>query len=160
MRRVRNQGWVLLETLVALVLLSVGVLAINRAMRESLATHAIARDYTVARFLLERKMSELEMQTLLDEGAQQSGSFGDEHPRFTFSWSVTRVDMPQPEIPAELQAFLIAPPELPEPYLGKITVTVSWTRAERPYSATAETLIDSRRLRVKEPPNAVPEPAV
>lgn len=150
MRGRRNDGWVLVETLVALVLLSVGVLAINRALREALQTRALARDYTTARFLLEEKMGELEMQPVLNEGASGSGRFGDEHPRFSYSWSVAKVDMPAPPVPVELQPFFLEPPRLPEPYLGRISVTVKWTRAGRQYDAMTELLVGSKRLRTVE----------
>ncbi|HRI89633.1 MAG TPA: hypothetical protein PK869_15275 [Candidatus Hydrogenedentes bacterium] len=158
MRAGRKDGWVLMETVVAMVLLSVGLLAINRAMRESIATRALARDYTVARFLLEEKMGELEIQTVHQDGASSAGDFGDDHPRFTYSWNVSRVDMPTPEVPPELQPFLVDVPELPEPYLGRISVTISWTRAGRDFSTTAETLVSSARLIVSDLPDdtAVP----
>ena len=86
MRARRKEGWVLIETLVAMVLLSVGVLAINRALRESLQTRAIAKDYTTARFLLDEKMGELEMQPVLNEGDGGTGIYKDQE-RFSFSWS-------------------------------------------------------------------------
>ncbi|MDZ4860313.1 MAG: hypothetical protein SGI88_15150 [Candidatus Hydrogenedentes bacterium] len=159
MRRSRKEGWVLMETLVALVLLSIGVLAINRALRETLATRAIARDYTTARFLLEEKMGELEIQTGHLEGASSAGDFGEKQQRFSYAWSVARVDLPEPVIPVELQPFVIDLPELPEPYLGRISVTISWTRAGRNYSATAESLLSSKRLLVKEPPDVPAQPA-
>ena len=154
----RKEGWVLLETLVALVLLSVGVLAINRALREAMQTRAIAQDYTTARFLLEEKMGELDMQPSLNEGGNASGDFGNEHPRFSFSWSVAKVDVPIPPIPAELQPFFLEPPQLPEPHLGRISVTIKWTRTGREYDATAETLIASNRLRTLEESNALAQP--
>lgn len=156
MRHARTEGWVLIETLVALVLLSVGVLAINRALREAMETRAIARDYTTARFLLEQKMSELEMQPTLREGIASAGSFGKDHERFSFTVAVGKVEVPTPEIPPDVQPFLTEPLTLPEPFLGKISVTVKWTRADRPYEATAETLISSKRVALKEPVDVPP----
>ncbi len=150
MRARRTEGWVLIETLVAMVLLSVGVLAMNRALREAMQTRAMARDYTTARFLLEEEMGELDMQPTLNEGDTGSGGFGEEHPRFTYSWSVVKVDVPVPPIPADLQQFFLEPPTLPEPHLGRISVTIKWTRSGRDYDATAETLIAARRLRTLE----------
>jgi len=158
MRAARKEGWVLIETLVALVLLSVGVLAINRALREAMETRAIARDFTTARFLLEERISELEMQPVLREGTVLAGDFGNEHERFSYTCSVTKVEVPRPEIPPDVQAVLLEPIELPEPYLGKISVTIKWTRAGRAFDATAETLVSSRKLQTKEPVNA-PQPA-
>jgi len=154
MRARRKEGWVLIETLVAMVLLSVGVLAINRALRESLQTRAIAKDYTTARFLLDEKMGELEMQPVLNEGDGGTGIYKDQE-RFSFSWSVARVDLPTPPIPAELQQFFLEPLTLPEPHLGRIAVTIKWTRAGREFDATGETLISSQRILTLEEKNAL-----
>ena len=154
MRVRRKEGWVLIETLVAMVLLSVGVLAINRALRESLQTRAIAKDYTTARFLLDEKMGELEMQPVLNEGDSGAGAYKDRE-RFSYSWSVARVDLPTPAIPAELQQFFLEPPTLPEPHLGRITVTIKWTRVGREFDAIAETLISAQRILTLEERNAL-----
>ncbi|NUM56532.1 MAG: hypothetical protein HUU46_23110 [Candidatus Hydrogenedentes bacterium] len=158
MRARRNEGWVLIETLVAMVLLSVGVLAINRALLEARKTRAIAQDYTTARFLMEEKMGELELQPEMTEGDSGSGSFGDVNPRFSYSWSVAKVDIPTPAIPADLQPFFLEPPRLPDAYLGKISVTIAWTRADREFSATAETLIPGGRIRTLEEADAIAPP--
>ena len=154
MRVRRKEGWVLIETLVAMVLLSVGVLAINRALRESLQTRAIAKDYTTARFLLDEKMGELEMQPVLNEGDSGAGAYKDRE-RFSYSWSVARVDLPTPAIPAELRQFFLEPPTLPEPHLGRITVTIKWTRVGREFDAIAETLISAQRILTLEERNAL-----
>lgn len=154
MRTRRNEGWVLIETLVAMVLLSVGVMAINRALVEALRTRAIAKDYTAARFLLDEKMGELEMQPMLNEGDSGAGQFKAQE-QFSFSWSVARVDLPTPPIPAELQQFFLEPPTLPEPHLGRISVTVMWTRAGREFNATGETLISAKRILTLEEKNAL-----
>ncbi len=146
----RNGGWVLIETLVAMVLLSVGVLAINRALREAMLTRAMAQDYTTARFLLEEKMGELDMQPMMNEGDRGDGDFGDAHPRFSYSWSVAKVDLPAPAVPPELQQFFLEPPQLPESHLGRISVTIKWTRAGREFDTTAETLVSGTRLRTLE----------
>lgn len=149
-------GWILIETLVAMTMLSVGVLAMNRAMQEALETRAMARDYTEARFLIEQVMSELEMQPQLVEGASKAGGFGKDYPRFSYAWTVSRFDFPQPVLPPDVQQFLNGPVGLPEPYLGKIQVTVNWTRRDRPYSRTVETLIPAEQLVVLEPESALP----
>ena len=95
-------------------------------------------------------MGELDMQPSVNEGDSGSGEFGEEHPRFSYSWSVAKVDIPTPAIPVELQPFFLEPPALPEPYLGRISVTIQWTRAGREYDATAETLVSSERLKTLE----------
>jgi hypothetical protein len=140
-----------------MTMLSIGVLAMNRAMQEALETRAMARDYTEARFLIEQVMSELEMQPLLMEGASKAGAFGKDHPRFSYAWTVSRYDFPEPVLPPDVQQFLAGPVGLPEPYLGKIQVTVNWTRRDRTYSRRVETLIPPEKLVVLEPEGAAPD---
>ncbi len=145
-RRAHTGGWVLVETLVALVVLSVGVIAVNRATYEALVTRAQARDYTQARFLLEQLMSELELQPEFRDGVSASGPFGDEFPRFVWEWTVAKVEMPKPEIPGRLPIGFMDHFKFPAESLGKVSVTVRWTRAGRPFEMTAETLVGPDKL--------------
>jgi hypothetical protein len=145
-----KHGWVLLEAIVALTVLSVGVWAVNRALQDALLTRAMAQDYTQARFFLEQVISELELQPVLAEGASKSGTFGDDYPRFSYTWMVSKVDVPAPQIPPQLLAIMQTEPELPVPYLGKLRVTVNWTRAGRSFSRSLETLIAPNRLYTQE----------
>lgn len=149
-RRTHTSGWVLVETLVALVVLSIGVIAVNRATHEALVTRAQARDYTQARFLLEQLMSELELQPKFRQGASASGPFGDEFPRFTWEWTVAKVEMPEPEAPDRLPIGFMDHFQFPAAYLGKISATVRWTRAGRPFEMTAETLVGPDKLLAEE----------
>jgi hypothetical protein len=103
-------------------------------------------------------MGELEMQPTLTEGASGSGEFGEAHPRFSFTWNVSKVEIPTPSIPAELQVLFPEPPRLPEPHLGRVAVTIKWTRAGRSFDATAETLTSGKRLQTLEELNALTQP--
>ena len=145
-----SNGWILIETLVALVVLSIGIVAANRALGESLFTRAMAQDYTQARFFLEQVMSELELQPVLAENSTGKGDFGKDFPRFNYKWAVTRYDLPVPRIPPEILLNFPNGVQLPVPYLGKISVTVSWTRREQTFTRTVETLIGPERLFVYE----------
>ena len=145
-----RSGWILVETLVALMMLSIGGVAVNRAMQEALVTRAMARDFTEARFLVEQVMSEIELQPVLVEGASKSGDFGDEHPRFSYRWDVSIVELPQPELPPLATATIVQPLELPVQYLGKIRVTISWTRVGRAFERSAETLVAPERIYTEE----------
>jgi len=132
--------------MVALMVLSIGGVAVNRAMQEALVTRAMARDFTEARFLLEQVMSKLELQPILVEGASKSGAFGDDHPRFSYRWDVSLVELPRPQLPPLARAALAQPLELPVQYLGKVRVTVTWTRAGRTFERSAETLVAPERI--------------
>lgn len=157
--RAGSRGWILVETLVALVVLSVGILAANRALGESLFTRAMAQDYTQARFFLERVMSELELQPKLAENSEGKGDFGKDYPSFSYRWEVTRADIPVPRIPPEILIKFPDGIKLPVPYLGKIRVTVFWTRRGQTYSRSVETLISPERLYVYEKPEEASEQA-
>ncbi|MCL4692976.1 MAG: hypothetical protein KJ060_10770 [Candidatus Hydrogenedentes bacterium] len=143
-------GWILVETMVALMVLSIGGVAVNRAMQDALITRAMARDLTTARFLLEQVMSELELERTLIDGASESGDFGEDYPQFVYKWNVSVVPIPQPELPPLATATLAQPVEYPVPYLGKIHVTVSWSRAGRPFERSLETLVSPDRVYTKE----------
>ena len=151
--RTRDGGWVLIEALVAMVVLSVAVIALNRGFAEAVLTRAIARDYTQARFFLEQIVGELEIKPIHEDGAAGKGDFGKEHPRFSYSWTVKRENVSPPTIPATLppQMQAVAQNFLPPiEYLGKISVRVEWTRAGNSYSADVETTIAPNALRVQQ----------
>lgn len=146
-------GWVLMEALVAMVFLSIAVVALNRGFAEAVLTRAIARDYTQARFFLEQVVGELELKPVHEDGASGKGNFGKEHPRFSYTWSVAKTDVTPPSIPPTLPPQMQAIAQNFEPpiaYLGKISVRVEWTRAGRAYSAELDTTIAPGALRVQE----------
>jgi hypothetical protein len=149
-RRTTCAGWILVETMAALMVLSIGGIAMNRAMHEALITRAMARDFTTARFLLEQVISEIELQPVIIDGASRSGEFGDDYPQFSYRWNVSVVPIPQPELPPLATANIVQPLELPVQYLGKISATVSWTRVGRSFERTVETLVSPERIYVEE----------
>ncbi|MCP4641107.1 MAG: type II secretion system protein [bacterium] len=148
--RKRNSGWILLETMVAMAVLGIGMVAMNRALGEALATRAQARDYTQARFFLEQVMSELELQPLFQPDSFEEGDFGKDHPRFSWRWDVAAAELPKPDLPRELPLVYEDGAETPAPVLGKLTVTVHWTRRERKYEESLETLVRADRLLIDE----------
>lgn len=144
-----RSGWILLETLVALTVLCIAIVGVNRALGQAMLTKAQARDYTTARFLLDGLVSDLEMRPdTFEDDEGESGDFGDEHPRFSWEWTVTEMDAPAPEVPPELINFLgDGELELPAKALGKVSVTVRWTLADQPYEETVETLLSGARMK-------------
>ena len=141
-----RHGWILLETIVALLLLSVAMVAVNRAMYEAALTRAQAQDYTEARFLLEEKMAELTMWPVLACPLAQNGDFGEAHPRFSWAWSVSEVRIVPPQLPQQARRRLPMDMQLDERILGRLEVTVRWTRAGQAYERTAKTLLPSDRI--------------
>ncbi len=146
-------GWVLMEALVSMVVLSVAVVALNRGFAEAVLTRSIARDYTQARFFLEQVVGELEMKPVHVDGTSGKGGFGKDHPRFSYSWSVKRVDVARPELPVALPPQLLSVVEAFEPpieYLGQIAVRVNWTRSGQSFSSELETTIAPGALYIPE----------
>ncbi len=154
-RRRTISGYILLETAVALVLLSVGATTVHRTIQEAIRTRGQAQDYTRVRFLLDQVVADIEIQPELTEHAAQ-GQFEGEHARFSWDYEVRRVDVPLSARPplsstegtegmegTEEKQF-----EYPEDqeYLAYVRATVSWTRSGREFSESYETLLGPHKL--------------
>lgn len=144
--RVRRPGFILIETVVAMAVLSVTILGVHRGISQALTARARTMDFTVARFLLEEKLNELLLQPQLTV-SQDSGTFAAPHERFSFSWTVKRIDLPTPEIPPTV------PPERRQfvekqlqKYIGKIEIKIAWERSGQAFERTGETLIGKDKL--------------
>ncbi len=97
-------GYILIEAVVALVLLSVGAYAVHGTLRQAILTRGQAQDYTQVRFALQQVVSELELQPMLNE-EERSGRFPGELERFAWRYTISRVALP---LPPEVMAL---PPE-------------------------------------------------
>lgn len=144
---IQRDGYILVETMVALVLLALGSWAIHGTIRQAILARGQAQDYTQVRFLLEEVVAKLEMQPLLRQGAEQ-GVFGGELSRFSWESTVKRVNVPSPA----RQSAGFAPGrgrqavEYPAEYLTHIHATVTWTRGGREFSESFETLFRPSKL--------------
>lgn len=143
--RRRERGYLLLETVCAMAVLSITTLAIHAALRQAALTRAQARDFTHARFLLEKLVSELEVQPVLFEETKE-GAFKNEFARFRWKTEVKYLDLPQPPIPADIPPQQRGEFELPVSKIGKVVGTVRWERGGREYEETLQTLVDPDRL--------------
>lgn len=145
----RSCGYILVEAVMAMGLLSVGIVAIQGAMRQSIVVRGQARDYTVARFLAEQKLAEVEIQPVLSESSR-SGSFPGEYSRFRWEWKVSRVEVPTPVIPADVPPEQLGQFKLNARYLAKIELVILWKRSGREYKEKIETLYGPEKLFVPE----------
>ena len=135
-----GRGYIFVESLVAMAVLSVSAVAIQEAVRQAILARGEAMDYTTARFLLEKVFADRMLVFEQPEG-EGKGTFDPPFQRFAWSWEVKRVEIPLPELP---------PTMLPEDvkyfkdnylkYIGKLSVKVTWSRAGTPFTAAAETL--------------------
>jgi len=157
----KTRGYILIETLTAMALLSASILTINGAMRQAAITNALARDYTHARFVLEQVVGSAELKQIAGPTAH-SGHFGGELAHYAWEYEIELIEMPAPQVsfdfnnPAhrEMAERLLnehGQLELPVHYIPKITATVYWTRGGQEFSETVETLMDPDRLYVADP---------
>lgn len=143
-------GYILVEAVVALVLLSVGAMTVHRTIQEAIRTRGQAQDYTHARFLLTQIVAGLEIEPELLVHSSQ-GRFSGEHNRFSWAYRVQRADFPKPKRP------LRPPPKGTkqnqkieyaegQDYLAHVRVSVSWTRSGLAFSESYETLLGPDQL--------------
>ena len=151
-----RRGYIFVETLVAMAILSVSTMVIQEAIRQAILARGEAMDYTTARFLIEKVMSD---RMLVFEQPEGSGSGTCDAPfeRFSYEWEVKRVEIPMPEMPQ-----LMNPDDIEffkrnyVKYLGKLTVKLSWSRAGTPFTAVAETLLRQDLVWMPPDPSGAP----
>ena len=116
--RLDKKGFLLLEVLVSVVIISVGLVYIIRSFSISTRAIATSRDYIKAASLMEDKLWELEEARQVARG-EDSGYFDDER---KFTW----------ELKAE---------EEEESPVNKTELNVSWKRRERGQSISLVTYL-------------------
>ncbi|HOH28634.1 MAG TPA: hypothetical protein PLC40_03075 [Candidatus Hydrogenedentes bacterium] len=137
----RMTGYIFVETVVAMGVLSLSTLVIQGALRQAILTRAQAQDYTTARFLLEQVAGEQALLFQQPEGSG-SGQFPAPYEAYAYEWEIKRVDIPLPEQAASL------PPEARQhfednflDYMGMLRVRVTWQRGGAEFEARGETLL-------------------
>jgi len=93
-----RSGYILIETAVALAILSIGALTINTTIREAIQTRGQSQDFTRARFLLDEVMAGITGEPVVTEGSR-SGRFSGSDQRFSWEYAIRRVNMPPPPVP-------------------------------------------------------------
>jgi len=140
------QGYIFVETVVAMGLLSISMLVIQGAVRQAILTRGQAQDYTTARFLMQQTAAEVEIQPELTESSDQ-GAFAAPYDRFSYAWELTKVDVPKPEIPADIpEGKRKQLEDMFKGYMGKLVVRISWSRAGFEDEAVGETLLKPEQL--------------
>lgn len=142
----RRSGYILIEALVAMGLLSVGMVAISNSLHQAYLTRAIGHDRTDARFLLEQVAGTVSLQTFI-EPTKEQGVFP-ENPRFAYAYTIDfiTVDIPTPDPGIRDRQVRQAVP--PVPFIPRLRVAVRWQRANARYEEVIETLL---------PPEKVPQ---
>jgi len=112
-------GFTLLEVIVAMAILTFGLVGVLQAVTSSQVTARFAEDYTTAAMLAELKV--MELTTMPDRLADQdAGDFGELYPRFAWESQVETTP---------LEGLL------------KLRVTITWRSGLKTRSFTAETCI-------------------
>lgn len=140
-----RRGYLLIETAVAIAVLSIGAVGVHFAMQQVLVLRALSEDYTKASFLLDSLVREIEVEPRLAE-QQRSGNFDAPYQRFSYSVLVDRVQTPLPDLPIELPRELREAIEEELGYMGRITATVRWSRRGEPDEVSISTLVPPRQF--------------
>lgn len=152
----RPRGYILVEAVTAMAVLSITALTVQRAVHTAVLARGLSQDYTIAQFLLERLAADRALEPRIAAGDVQSGTFPPPDDRFDYTWSLEAIEISPPELPpgvAPEQREALAKGLLAR--MGKLRMEVSWTRGGEPFSAVAETLISPERTWVA---NVEPSP--
>ncbi|WII71933.1 type II secretion system protein [Bdellovibrio sp. 22V] len=147
----RKNGFTLVETIIAMVILSTGLLLLSNSWSGSFMRVRKTQLSTEVAALLERKMIEVEMEyqgkPLDSIPEEKEDDFGSEYPQY--SWKMTSKEFEVPDISATLTAQAGGADELSLTVMKTLTehlaksvkevkVTVIWKGAKKPleFSAT------------------------
>ncbi|MFP4499615.1 MAG: hypothetical protein ACLFTT_01320 [Candidatus Hydrogenedentota bacterium] len=142
----KRGGYILFETIVALGVLSVSIFTIYQGTRQALFLRARAEDFTTAQFLLEQVLEKQLLQYQLTE-SRGRGRFPGADRRFSYTWEISKVEVPLPPLPQQLPEeararFL----EQYKRFMGKLSVVISWRRSGMDYEIKAEELMPPEQI--------------
>ncbi|MDX9972471.1 MAG: hypothetical protein RBU21_05695 [FCB group bacterium] len=144
----RRHGYILVEAVAAIAVLSLGIVGVQEAMRQSILTRAQARDLTQARFLLEELVGQLQLRPQLAEGGRK-GDYGENYPRFRWEYKVSRIQLPEADQPVPNEIGPDGKPlmlELPVKFMVAIDVTITWTQRGNEYKRSTRTLCQPEKM--------------
>ena len=88
-----HAGFTLLEVLVSLALIATVMLSVFSLQAQNLSLQDEARFLTIAKFLAQKRMAEVQGGEALSEGGD-AGDFGDDFPAFRYRQEIRRVSSP------------------------------------------------------------------
>jgi len=91
-----KQGFTLMEVLVALAVLSLGLVLVLQIISASLQAEGLSNFLTKATFLAQEKLAEQFMSDY-SELKDASGDFGETHPGFNWETKITSINLSHPE---------------------------------------------------------------
>lgn len=145
-----KQGYILIETIVAMALLSISMLVIQQSLQQAILVRGRVLDYSNARLLLQQKMGEVEVQYELPE-SEEFGRFAPPYERFGWEWKLELLKVPRPQLPDFVKEEKRKQLKRQfKPYMGKLTVTIDWERGGEPFSVTGQTLLKPEHIWIPE----------
>ncbi|MCX7919715.1 MAG: type II secretion system GspH family protein [bacterium] len=99
---ITDRGFILLEVLVSILILSIGLVAVLGAFSSSTKIIATSKRYAEAIRLAEQKMFELQTMPIDSWRTRDSGEFGDQYPEYSWEYEVEECDSEFPELDSEI----------------------------------------------------------
>ena len=93
----KQQGSLLLEVLMAIVILSIGLTFIIQSQSSSLRALNYGSNYSHAAFLIDNKLSEILLNKIIDKNFHDSGNFNSPFQAFHFEISTSPITWPDDE---------------------------------------------------------------
>ena len=95
-------GFILLEVLVSILILSIGLVAVLGAFSSSTKIIATTRKYSEVVQLAEKKMFELQTAPMESWQTRDSGDFGDQDPEYIWEYEIEETDSEFPDLESEI----------------------------------------------------------
>ncbi|MFB3894792.1 MAG: hypothetical protein ACE14V_00665 [bacterium] len=95
-------GFILLEVLISVLILSIGLVAIIGAFSSSTKIISTTRRYSEAVQLANQKMFEIRTTPMEDWKSRDSGDFGDQYPEYTWEYEIEEKDSEFPDTDTEI----------------------------------------------------------
>lgn len=145
--RARGRGYILIETLVALTVLSISAFTLQRVIGQAALMQALSHDYTTVQHLMENTIARMLLENMMLEEKTESGAFPAPYDRFAYTVEVSRITVPRPELPSSIDPR--EREQLESRYrdqIPKLRLEITWTRGGFEYSRAAETLLTGSQL--------------
>jgi len=146
-RRTRSiYGYVLVEVVVSMMVLTIGVLSVSRSFSVAMLARGLAQDYTDSRYLAGLRLWRavaLAAEGKLSLGHSQ-GRFGGEWPRFSWSQQVEQTSLPyyRPSIANENSENRPDQEERgQQAFFSRVVITVKWERRGEEFEKSVATLV-------------------
>ena len=133
-KETKDNGFTLIEVLVAMTLMAVGLVTLIELFSGSLSLALYSRIYTTATFLANQKMGEA---LLSKETPSLSGSFEIPYDDFNYNVEITTQEL---SVGSTEDSFFSEEKLTPNPGLKKIKVTISWEEGHRERKFNLETM--------------------